>query len=32
MLTSLMEEIQDHETEESQAALKKWSQERDEIR
>jgi len=32
MLTTLMEEIQDHETEESKAALKIWSQERDEIR
>jgi formate dehydrogenase maturation protein FdhE len=32
MLTALMEDIQDHETEESEAALKKWSKERDEIR
>jgi formate dehydrogenase maturation protein FdhE len=32
MLTSLMEDIQDHETEESEAALRKWSKERDEIR
>lgn len=32
MLTSLMEDIQDHETSESDEALKKWSQERDEIR
>lgn len=32
MLTSLMEDIQDHETEESQQALLKWSKERDEIR
>jgi formate dehydrogenase maturation protein FdhE len=32
MLTGLMEDIQDHETEESEAALRKWSKERDEIR
>lgn len=32
MLTSLMEDIQDHETPESEAALKEWSKERDEIR
>lgn len=32
MLTSLMEDVQDHETEESQQALHKWSKERDEIR
>jgi formate dehydrogenase maturation protein FdhE len=32
MLTSLMEDVQDHETPESQAALHKWSQERDAIR
>ena len=32
MLTSLMEDIQDHETEESEAALRKWSNERDELR
>lgn len=32
MLTSLMEDVQDHETEESQNALEKWSKERDEIR
>jgi formate dehydrogenase maturation protein FdhE len=32
MLTTMMETIQDHETPESEAALVKWSQERDEIR
>ena len=32
MLTSLMEDIQDHETVESQEALQKWSKERDGIR
>lgn len=32
MLTALMEDIQDHETEESEEALRKWSKERDEIR
>lgn len=32
MLTSLMEDIQDHETVESEEALQKWSKERDEIR
>lgn len=32
MLTTLMEDIQDHETPESEEALKKWSKERDEIR
>lgn len=32
MLTSLMEDIQDHETAESEEALKKWAKERDEIR
>lgn len=32
MLTSLMEDIQDHETPESEEALRKWSKERDEIR
>lgn len=32
MLTSLMEDIQDHETPESEQALAKWSEERDEIR
>lgn len=32
MLTTLMEDVQDHETSESEAALKEWSKERDEIR
>lgn len=32
MLTSLMEDVQDHETAESEEALRKWSTERDEIR
>lgn len=32
MLTGLMESVQDHETEESEIALQKWSKERDEIR
>lgn len=32
MLTNLMEDIQDHETEESTQALEKWSKERDELR
>ena len=32
MLTSLMENIQDHETPESEAALEKWAAERDELR
>lgn len=32
MLTSLMEDVQDHETEESKKALEKWSKERDELR
>lgn len=32
MLTSLMEDVQDHETAESEEALRKWSAERDEIR
>lgn len=32
MLTSLMEDIQDHETAESKEALQKWSKERDGIR
>ncbi|CAO1425043.1 unnamed protein product [Diamesa hyperborea] len=32
MLTSLMENIQDHETPESEAALQKWAAERDELR
>jgi len=32
MLTSLMEDIQDQETPESEAALAKWACERDEIR
>jgi hypothetical protein len=32
MLTNLMEEIQDHETLESEEALQKWAKERDEIR
>lgn len=32
MLTSLMEDVQDHETAESEEALRKWAKERDEIR
>lgn len=32
MLTSLMEDVQDHETEESQEALRRWAKERDEMR
>jgi formate dehydrogenase maturation protein FdhE len=32
MLTTLMEDVQDHETPESEEALRKWSKERDEIR
>lgn len=32
MLTSLIEEVQDHETAESEAALIEWAKERDEIR
>lgn len=32
MLTQLIEDIQDHETIESETAIKKWEQERDELR
>lgn len=32
MLTGIMEDIQDHETVESEAALQEWAKERDEIR
>lgn len=32
MLTVMMEDIQDHETQESEEALRKWSKERDEMR
>lgn len=32
MLTQLIEDIQDHETAESEAAIKRWEKERDELR